>query len=53
MANIQFQGVQRVFRQGGKDFVALQDINLEVRGGVNDLAVQIGAISTTKVASSE
>ena len=31
MAIIQFQNVQRVFHQNGKDFVALQDINLEVR----------------------
>jgi NitT/TauT family transport system ATP-binding protein len=31
LANIQFQGVQRIFRQGGKDFVALQDIDLEVQ----------------------
>jgi NitT/TauT family transport system ATP-binding protein len=31
MAVIQFQNVQRVFRQGGNDVVALQDINLEVR----------------------
>ena len=31
MAIIQFQSVQRVFHQNGKDFVALQDINLEVK----------------------
>ena len=31
MANIQFEGVQRVFKQNGKEFVALQDINLEVQ----------------------
>jgi NitT/TauT family transport system ATP-binding protein len=31
MAIIQFQNVQRVFHQNGKDFVALQDINLEVK----------------------
>jgi NitT/TauT family transport system ATP-binding protein len=30
MAVIEFQGVQRVFRQGGKEFVALQDIDLTV-----------------------
>ncbi|MCE2658741.1 MAG: ABC transporter ATP-binding protein [Rubrivivax sp.] len=30
MANIQFQGVGRVFHQGGKDFVALEGIDLEV-----------------------
>ena len=32
MAIIQFQNVQRVFHQNGKDFVALKDINLEVQG---------------------
>ena len=31
MANIVFDNVQRVFHQGGGEFVALQDINLEVR----------------------
>ena len=31
MAIIQFHNVQRVFHQNGKDFVALQDINLEVK----------------------
>jgi NitT/TauT family transport system ATP-binding protein len=31
MANIQFQGVRRVFHQGGTDFVALEDIDLEVQ----------------------
>ena len=31
MANIVFEGVKRVFRQGGRDFVALQDIDLEVK----------------------
>jgi NitT/TauT family transport system ATP-binding protein len=31
VAIIQFQNVQRVFHQNGKDFVALQDINLEVK----------------------
>ena len=31
MANIVFQDVQRVFKQGGKEFVALQDINLQVQ----------------------
>ncbi len=31
MANIQLEGVQRVFKQNGKEFVALQDINLEVQ----------------------
>jgi NitT/TauT family transport system ATP-binding protein len=31
MANIEFQNVQRVFHQNGKAFVALQDINLEVK----------------------
>lgn len=30
MATIEFQNVQRIFRQGGQDFVALQDINLVV-----------------------
>src|SRR4051812_25856826 len=30
MATIHFSKVQRVFRQGGKEFVALQDIDLEV-----------------------
>ncbi len=30
MANIQFEGVGRVFHQGGKQFVALEDIALEV-----------------------
>ena len=31
MATIHFSKVQRVFHQGGKEFVALQDIDLEVR----------------------
>jgi len=31
LANIVFEAVQRVFRQGGQDFVALQDIDLEVK----------------------
>ena len=31
MATIHFDGVGRTFRQGGKEFVALQDIDLEVR----------------------
>ena len=31
MANIVFERVQRVFRQGGAEFVALQDVSLEVR----------------------
>ena len=31
MADIVFQDVQRVFHQGGQDFVALQDINLQVQ----------------------
>jgi NitT/TauT family transport system ATP-binding protein len=31
LAIIQFQDVQRTFSQGGKDFVALKDINLEVQ----------------------
>jgi NitT/TauT family transport system ATP-binding protein len=31
MAIIQFNSVQRVFQQNGKEFVALQDINLEVK----------------------
>ncbi len=31
MANIQFRGVGRVFRQGGKDFVALENIDLDVQ----------------------
>ena len=31
MADIKFEGVQRVFRQGGQDFVALQDIDLHVQ----------------------
>jgi NitT/TauT family transport system ATP-binding protein len=31
VANIVFDNVQRVFRQGGSEFVALQDIHLEVR----------------------
>jgi NitT/TauT family transport system ATP-binding protein len=31
VAVIQFQNVQRVFRQNGKDFVALQSIDFEVR----------------------
>ena len=30
MAIIQFNDVQRVFRQNGKEFVALKDVNLEV-----------------------
>ncbi|MCU0965472.1 MAG: ATP-binding cassette domain-containing protein, partial [Burkholderiaceae bacterium] len=30
MAAIVFQDVQRVFHQNGRDFVALQDINLKV-----------------------
>ena len=30
MASIRFDGVERTFRQGGKDFVALQDIRLDV-----------------------
>jgi NitT/TauT family transport system ATP-binding protein len=30
MANIHFAGVQRVFHQNGKAFVALKDVNLEV-----------------------
>ena len=30
MATIQFQGVERTFHQGGKAFVALQGIELEV-----------------------
>jgi NitT/TauT family transport system ATP-binding protein len=31
VANIVFESVQRVFRQGGNDFVALKDIDLEVQ----------------------
>ena len=31
MANIEFQNVQRVFKQNGQEFVALKDINLEVQ----------------------
>lgn len=31
MADIKFEGVHRVFRQGGQDFVALQDIHLHVQ----------------------
>jgi len=31
VANIVFDNVQRVFRQGGNDFVALKDISLEVQ----------------------
>jgi NitT/TauT family transport system ATP-binding protein len=31
VAIIQFNDVQRVFRQNGKEFVALKDVNLEVR----------------------
>jgi NitT/TauT family transport system ATP-binding protein len=31
VANIVFEGVQRVFRQGGQDFVALEGIDLEVK----------------------
>ncbi|MDE2081801.1 MAG: ABC transporter ATP-binding protein [Burkholderiales bacterium] len=30
MANICFDGVQRLFRQNGKEFLALKDVNLEV-----------------------
>ncbi len=30
MANIQFENVERTFRQGGQDFLALQGVNLEV-----------------------
>jgi NitT/TauT family transport system ATP-binding protein len=30
MATIRFDNVQRVFQQGGREFVALQDVNLEV-----------------------
>ena len=33
MAVIQFQQVDRVFHQNGKDFVALKGINLTVRAG--------------------
>ena len=31
MATINFSGVERVFRQNGKEFVALKDVNLEVQ----------------------
>ncbi len=31
MANISFSGVERVFRQNNKEFVALRDVNLEVQ----------------------
>ena len=31
VANIEFQNVQRVFKQNGQEFVALKDINLEVQ----------------------
>jgi len=31
VANIQFQGVQRVFKQNDKEFVALKDIDLVVQ----------------------
>jgi nitrate ABC transporter ATP-binding subunit len=30
MATLRFDNVQRVFQQGGREFVALQDVNLEV-----------------------
>lgn len=31
MATINFSNVERVFRQNGKEFIALKDVNLEVQ----------------------
>ena len=50
MADIKFEGVQRIFRQGGQEFVALQDIDLHVQDREFVAAIREGREPNSSVA---